>query len=94
MAGGRRALISGDVIVRHTSEVVVGFVVLAYVVQAKMQILTLVPPTFWRTVGAGLATVAPLAYRPLIFFDRGVARLYSDAVEIFGVQIHDPIMVG
>lgn len=51
-------------------------------------------PALRRAVGAAVATPVPLAGRAIVGFNRGAACFYSDAVEIFRVQIHGPIMVG
>src|SRR5262249_6345877 len=83
----RRALISDDVVVAHSGEIVVGLVVFPHVVEAEVEVLTLLMPALGGAIAPRLRTALPLAGRRVGSLDVAI-RIDADAVEIFRIQVH------
>src|SRR5262245_17175174 len=88
MAGHRLFLEAGDLRIGQAGEVVEALVVLAHMIEAKLEIFALAQAADRRAVRAGLPAAVPLADgRARLKLRVGVAP-YADLFEIFRIGFH------
>ena len=78
-----------NLVIAHSLEVVVCFVVFPDMLQAKAEILSIPPSPLGGKMLSLFRTIPPLAFRVFCFSPAVFIGLYADGIEIFRVQIHD-----